>query len=118
VAERAVIGSRRVVGHEDTARAFNMNATCARDLMFVIFRDDAPDRSIVTTNVQVMGDGHGERGEQNEPLLSSGEVARRIGVAPATISAWVRQGRLEPTVTTMGGRYRWRWSDVKRQMRE
>jgi predicted site-specific integrase-resolvase len=65
-----------------------------------------------------MGDEHGERGEQNEPLLSSGEVARRIGVAPATISAWVRQGRLVPTVTTMGGRYRWRWSDVERQMRE
>jgi predicted site-specific integrase-resolvase len=65
-----------------------------------------------------MGDEHGERGQQHEPLLSSGEVARRVGVAPATISAWVRQGRLVPTVTTMGGRYRWRWSEVEKQMRE
>jgi hypothetical protein len=67
------------------------------------------------TSVNAMGDDQGERAE---PLLSSGEIARRIGVAPATISAWVRQGRLVPTVTTMGGRYRWQWSDVQRQMRE
>lgn len=66
------------------------------------------------TSVSAMADDHG----QAEPLLSSGEIARRIGVAPATISAWVRQGRLVPTVTTMGGRYRWHWSDVQRQMRE
>lgn len=58
------------------------------------------------------------QGARAEPLLSSGEIARRIGVAPATISAWVRQGRLVPTITTMGGRYRWHWSDVQRQMRE
>jgi predicted site-specific integrase-resolvase len=65
-----------------------------------------------------MDDDQGGHGARDEPLLSSGEVARRIGVAPATISAWVRQGRLAPTVVTMGGRYRWRWSDVERQMRE
>jgi excisionase family DNA binding protein len=59
-----------------------------------------------------------EDGERAEKLLSSGEIAKRLGVAPATISAWVRQGRLVPTVTTMGGRYRWAWSDVQRQMRE
>jgi hypothetical protein len=68
------------------------------------------------TSVNAMGDD--DQGARTEPLLSSGEIARRIGVAPATISAWVRQGRLVPTVTTMGGRYRWRWSDVQRQMRE
>jgi hypothetical protein len=83
--------------------------------MLVIDRADTAVRRIMTTSVDDMGDRGGER---EEPLLSSGEVARRIGVAPATISAWVRQGRLVPTVTTMGGRYRWRWSDVERQMRE
>jgi excisionase family DNA binding protein len=52
-----------------------------------------------------------------EPLLTSGDVAKRLGVAVATISAWVRQGRLTPAVTTMGGRYRFRWSEVQDQLR-
>jgi hypothetical protein len=83
--------------------------------VFIINRVYALVHPNVATSVIVMGD---ERSEHAEPLLSSGEIARRIGVAPATISAWVRQGRLVPTITTMGGRYRWHWSDVQRQMRE
>jgi hypothetical protein len=86
--------------------------------MFAIDRADAAVRWITTTSVEGMSDTDGEGSERDEPLLSSGDIAKRIGVAPATISAWVRQGRLIPTVTTMGGRYRWRWSDVERQMRE
>ncbi len=59
----------------------------------------------------------GDQAERDHRLLTSGDVAKRLGVAVATISAWVRQGRLTPAVTTMGGRYRFRWSEVEDQLR-
>jgi excisionase family DNA binding protein len=54
----------------------------------------------------------------DEPLLPSGEIARRLGVTTRTIGQWVADGRLVPDVVTAGGRYRWRWSEVQRQLRE
>lgn|SRR4051812_3957355 len=95
---------------------FIMIAMIAIDIMLAVVRWYALVHPNVATSVNAMGDD--DQGARAEPLLSSGEIARRIGVAPATISAWVRQGRLVPTITTMGGRYRWHWSDVQRQMRE
>lgn len=53
-----------------------------------------------------------------EPLLTSTQVAELVGVGRHTIANWVRSGRLRPTLTTMGGQYRFRWSDVERQLRE
>lgn len=84
--------------------------------MFVVLTIDrviSRVRSNAATSVKTMGD----EDERGEPLLSSGDVAKRLGVATATISAWVRQGRLVPAVTTMGGRYRFRWSEVQAQLR-
>jgi len=54
----------------------------------------------------------------DEAFITTGEVARRLGVTPGAVDKWVQKGLLTPTVTTPGGRYRWRWSDVQRQMRE
>ena len=51
-------------------------------------------------------------------LLTSGEVARRLGVTPRTVAIWASTGKLRPTVRTPGGRLRWRWSDVVAQLRE
>ena len=56
--------------------------------------------------------------DREEPLLSSGEVAKRVGVSTSTVSSWVRQGWLTPHIRTAGGRLRFRWSDVERQLRE
>jgi DNA-binding transcriptional MerR regulator len=53
-----------------------------------------------------------------EPLLPSGEIARRLGVTTRTIGQWVADGLLVPDVVTAGGRYRWRWTEVQRQLRE
>jgi excisionase family DNA binding protein len=55
--------------------------------------------------------------ESDEPLLSSGDVAKRLGVSRRTVSEWVRRGRLVPTWTTLGGRHRFRWSDVQVQIK-
>lgn len=58
----------------------------------------------------------GVQGE--EELISSGEVARRLGVTSRAIAKWVERGMLTPAVTTPGGRYRFRWSEVETQLRE
>lgn len=55
--------------------------------------------------------------ERPEPLLTSSQVAERVGVGRHTITGWVRAGKLKPTLVTMGGQYRFRWSDVERQLR-
>jgi excisionase family DNA binding protein len=55
--------------------------------------------------------------DSDEPLLSSGDVAKRLGVSRRTISEWVRRGRLAPTWTTLGGRHRFRWSEVEAQIK-
>ncbi len=54
----------------------------------------------------------------DDALLTTGEIARRLGVTPGAVGKWARTGRLTPAVVTPGGRYRWRWSEVQRQLRE
>jgi excisionase family DNA binding protein len=56
--------------------------------------------------------------DEDESLLTSGEVARRLGVTPRAVGRWVARGMLRPAVTTPGGRYRFRWSEVEQQLRE
>jgi excisionase family DNA binding protein len=54
----------------------------------------------------------------DEPLISSGDVARRLGVTTRTVSRWVREGVLTPAFTTPGNKFRFRWSEVVDQLRE
>jgi excisionase family DNA binding protein len=54
----------------------------------------------------------------DEPLITTGEVARRLGVTTSVVDRWVQRGMLSPAVRTPGGRYRWKWADVERQLRE
>ena len=68
------------------------------DALFTVDRVSSPDRE--------------------ERLIGRGEVARRLGVAPSTVASWVRQGWITPAVRTAGGRLRFRFSDVERQLRE
>lgn len=51
-------------------------------------------------------------------LLTTGQVAERIGVSARTVASWVRDGKLVPTYVTMGGHARFDWPDVERQLRE
>ncbi len=51
-------------------------------------------------------------------LLSTGEVARELGVSRAAVLSWVREGKITPTLTTPGGHHRFDLDDVRRQLRE
>jgi excisionase family DNA binding protein len=52
----------------------------------------------------------------DEGLLTSHDVARRLGVNRRTVARWVREGRLTPAYTTPGGQHRFNWDDVRRQL--
>ncbi|RRO17006.1 helix-turn-helix domain-containing protein [Saccharopolyspora rhizosphaerae] len=52
-----------------------------------------------------------------EPLLTSAQVARELGVAAGTVARWVRAGWLTATSTTAGGQSRFLLSEVKEQLK-
>ncbi|MCK8434477.1 cobalamin B12-binding domain-containing protein [Streptomyces sp. D2-8] len=59
----------------------------------------------------------GERGRGGTPLgggLTTGEVARRLGVAPTTVRTWDRRYGLGPDAHTGGRHRRWSATDVAR----
>ena len=51
-------------------------------------------------------------------LVSSAEIAREFGVSRRTISRYVKDGHLVPTVVLPSGIYRWDIDDVRRQLRQ
>ncbi|MGH4017170.1 MAG: MerR family transcriptional regulator [Pseudonocardiaceae bacterium] len=53
---------------------------------------------------------------KEEPLITSEEVARRLGVTTRAVGKWVQQGKLTPEFTTPGGRHRFLWSKVRAQL--
>lgn len=53
----------------------------------------------------------------DERYLTTGEVARKLGISPRTLARYVREGLLEPSLTLPTGHHRWLWEDVADQMR-
>ncbi|GAA1276592.1 hypothetical protein GCM10009609_44480 [Pseudonocardia aurantiaca] len=51
-------------------------------------------------------------------LLTSGQLAKELGVTRAAVNKWAQEGKITPEVTTPGGHHRWVLDDVKRQLRE
>jgi excisionase family DNA binding protein len=54
--------------------------------------------------------------DEDEELLTSSELAKRLAVSTRTISRWVQEGRLRTEYTTPGGKHRFRWEDVRKQL--
>jgi excisionase family DNA binding protein len=57
---------------------------------------------------------------QAERLLSTGELAKAVGLSRRTLSRWAAEGRLSPAVVSPGQRARYWWdlADTRRQLRE
>jgi DNA-binding transcriptional MerR regulator len=51
-------------------------------------------------------------------LLSTGQAAKAIGVAPRSLSHWVTRGLIKPTLVTPGGQYRFDLDELKAQMQQ
>lgn len=51
-------------------------------------------------------------------LLTTGQIAKALGVSASTVLNWQRQGTIIPAFTTAGGHHRWIEDDVRAQIRE
>jgi|GraSoiStandDraft_23_1057293.scaffolds.fasta_scaffold3190240_1 DNA-binding transcriptional MerR regulator len=51
-------------------------------------------------------------------LISTGEVARAVGLSRQTIQRYQREGLLTPVFVTTGGHARWKLDDVIEQLRQ
>ena len=56
--------------------------------------------------------------EGETPLISSSELAKKLGLARRTISNYAKNGWITPALITPGGQYRWRYDDVVVEMRK
>lgn len=50
--------------------------------------------------------------------MTTTEAAQALGVSPRTLAGWAATGKVQPTVTTAGGHYRWDIADLRAQLRK
>ena len=50
--------------------------------------------------------------------LTTGALAKELGVSAGAILKWTRDGLITPAFTTPGGHHRWLLDDVRRELRE
>jgi excisionase family DNA binding protein len=50
--------------------------------------------------------------------LTTGELARELGVSRGAVLKWVKQGIITPEFTTPGGHHRWDVDKVREQLRK
>jgi DNA-binding transcriptional MerR regulator len=51
-----------------------------------------------------------------EPLVSTGEAARLLGLNPRTLARYVDRGWITPDLTLPTGQYRWDVENLRRQI--
>jgi 8-oxo-dGTP pyrophosphatase MutT (NUDIX family) len=49
-------------------------------------------------------------------LVGSVEAAEALGVSPASLQRWTRDGTVKPVYVTPGGKFRWDVADLRRQL--
>jgi predicted site-specific integrase-resolvase len=52
-----------------------------------------------------------------EPLLTTAQAARVLGISRRTLSRYALDGQLVPTLVLPSGHYRWEIADIRRQLR-
>lgn len=52
-----------------------------------------------------------------ERLLTTGELAKALGISQRSVARYAQTGQLEPALVTPGGQYRWDLDDVHRQLK-
>lgn len=55
---------------------------------------------------------------QSVDLLTTGELAKALGVSRGAVQSWQRGGLITPQFTTPGGHHRWVLDDVRAQLQE
>ncbi|WP_298800252.1 helix-turn-helix domain-containing protein [uncultured Pseudonocardia sp.] len=50
-------------------------------------------------------------------LLTTGQLARELGVSRGAVVKWAREGKIQPELSTPGGHHRWKLDDVRAQLR-
>ena len=51
-------------------------------------------------------------------LVTTGQAAQELGIAPSTLTRWVERGLVAPDLTTAGGHYRWDVDRLRAELRE
>ncbi|OLT00974.1 MerR family transcriptional regulator [Pseudonocardia sp. CNS-004] len=54
----------------------------------------------------------------SDRLITTGEVARAVGLSRQTIQRYQREGLLTPVFVTTGGHARWKLDEVIEQLRQ
>ncbi|GAA5118404.1 helix-turn-helix domain-containing protein [Pseudonocardia adelaidensis] len=49
-------------------------------------------------------------------LVTTGEAARALRVAPRSLSRWAKDGLVKPTMVSPGGRYLWDVEELREQL--
>jgi len=49
-------------------------------------------------------------------LVTTGAAARELGISAATLTRWVKSGKVAPAETTAGGHFRWHMASLRRQV--
>ena len=55
---------------------------------------------------------------EEDELLTTGELAKKLGVSSGAILKWIARGLITPEWSTPGGHHRWRFDHVQQQLRE
>ena len=53
-----------------------------------------------------------------DPLLTTREASRLLGLHPQTLTKYVRDGKIRPSMRLPSGQMRWDLADVRRQLDE
>ncbi len=52
----------------------------------------------------------------NEPLLTTAQAAKALGVSRRSLARYAERGQLRPTLTLPSGHHRWRLDDIRAQL--